>query len=320
MRPTIPFDCLREVFWKVAEWVVQTSELTRTYKSQIAVNAVNLKVPEGAIYGFLGPNGAGKTTTIRMLLGLIRPTSGDIHIFGQSLNSHRMSILQKVGSLVENPSYYGHLSGYENLTVFARLLNVSDKRIREVLEIVRLTPAAKKAVKGYSLGMKQRLGIATALLANPKLLILDEPTNGLDPNGIHEIRELIMEMPRQYGISVLVSSHLLSEIEQMATYVGIINHGSLLFQDRIEVLRQESEAKLYVDVDNSAEAYSLLLNEGYEVTVEDKSLVLKSVDHVTSAKVNRKLVLANVNVFRIREHAPSLEDIFLNLVGTGGSL
>ncbi|MFD1678032.1 ABC transporter ATP-binding protein [Alicyclobacillus fodiniaquatilis] len=302
------------------EWVVQTSELTRTYKSQIAVKALNLRVPEGAIYGFLGPNGAGKTTTIRMLLGLIKPTSGDIHIFGQSLRSHRTSILQKVGSLVENPSYYGHLSGYENLAVFARLLDVSAERIDEVLEIVRLTPAASKAVKGYSLGMKQRLGIATALLANPKLLILDEPTNGLDPTGIHEIRELIMEMPRQYGISVLVSSHLLSEIEQMATWVGIIHQGNLLFQDRIETLRQESEAKLYVDVDKPVEAYNLLLKDGYEVALEDKSLVLKSVDHATSARMNRKLVLGDVNVFRIREHAPSLEDIFLNLVGTGGSL
>lgn len=304
----------------MTEWVVQTSELTRTYKSQIAVNMLNLQVPEGAIYGFLGPNGAGKTTTIRMLLGLIRPTSGDIHIFGQSLKTHRMSILQKVGSLVENPSYYGHLSGYENLAVFSRLLNVSDKRIREVLEIVRLTAAANKAVKGYSLGMKQRLGIATALLANPKLLILDEPTNGLDPTGIHEIRELIMEMPRQYGISVLVSSHLLSEIEQMATWVGIIHQGNLVFQNEIQVLRQESEAKLYLDVNNPDEAYNMLLQDGYEVAVENKFLILKNVDYESSAQVNRTLVLGNIHVFRIREYAPSLEDIFLNLVGTGGSL
>lgn len=304
----------------MTEWVVQTSKLTRMYKSQVAVNEVNLHVPEGAIYGFLGPNGAGKTTTIRMLLGLIKPTSGDIRIFGRSLKKERMQILQKVGSLVENPSYYGHLSGYENLAVFARLLNVSDARIREVLDIVRLTPAAKKAVKGYSLGMKQRLGIATALLASPRLLILDEPTNGLDPNGIHEIRELIVEMPKEYGISVLVSSHLLSEIDQMATWVGIINNGNLLFQDRIEMLRQESEARLYVDVDNPEVAQNMLLQQGHQADIEDKSLVLKSVDYAASAAVNRTLVQGNIQVFRIREHVPSLEDIFLNLVGTGGSL
>lgn len=304
----------------VVEFVVETSELTRTYKSQIAVNAINLRVPESAIYGFLGPNGAGKTTTIRMLLGLIRPTSGDIRIFGQSLKTHKMDILQKVGSLVENPSYYGHLSGYENLSVFARLLHLSDKRIREVLEIVRLTPAAGKAVKGYSLGMKQRLGIATALLANPKLLILDEPTNGLDPNGIHEIRELIMDMPRQYGISVLVSSHLLSEIEQMASWVGIIHQGNLMFQNDIQELRQESEAKLYIDVNDPQSAFTLLTQDGYEVALEDKSIVLKNVDLGVAAQVNRKLVLHNLDVFRLREYAPSLEDIFLSLVGTGVSL
>lgn len=304
----------------MAALVVQTSGLTRKYKSQIAVNAVNLQVPEGSIYGFLGPNGAGKTTTIRMLLGLIRPTSGDVEIFGQSLNTHKMSILQKVGSLVENPSYYGHLSGFENLSVFARLLNLPDKRIHEVLEIVRLTPAAHKAVKGYSLGMKQRLGIATALLANPKLLILDEPTNGLDPNGIHEIRELMMEMPRPYGISVLVSSHLLSEIEQMATWVGIIHQGNLVFQNDIRVLRQESESKLYIDVSDPEAAYNLLIDEGHDVALEDKSIIMKNVDPHISAQVNRKLVLQNLDVFRLREYAPSLEDIFLNLVGTGGSL
>lgn len=221
---------------------------------------------------------------------------------------------------MENPSYYGHLSGFENLAVFARLLGVPDTRINEVLDIVRLTPAAKKAVKGYSLGMKQRLGIATALLANPKLLILDEPTNGLDPTGIHEIRELIMDMPHEYGISVLVSSHLLSEIEQMATWVGIIRQGELVFQDRIDVLRQESEARLYLDVDQPTRAYDLLRTDGVDVVLEDQSLVLKTVDPDTSAAVNKKLVLNNVNVFRIREHAPSLEDIFLNLIGTGGSL
>lgn len=304
----------------VTEWVIETSGLTRTYKSQIAVNSINLQVPEGAIYGFLGPNGAGKTTTIRMLLGLIRPTAGEIHVFGQSLSTQRMSILKKVGSLVESPSYYGHLSGFENLAVFARLLDVPDQRIREVLDVVRLTPAAKKAVKGYSLGMKQRLGIATALLASPQLLILDEPTNGLDPTGIHEIRELIMDMPQQHGISVLVSSHLLSEIEQMATLVGIINEGNLLFQDTIQVLRQQSQAELRIDVDHPEQARQILQSDGFEVSLEEGSLALKNVEYAQYANINKKLVLADIPVYRIREYEPSLEDIFLRIVGTGGSL
>lgn len=304
----------------MTEWVIETSNLTRRYKSQTAVNTINLQVPEGAIYGFLGPNGAGKTTTIRMLLGLIRPTSGDIQIFGQSLSKHRMNILQKVGSLVESPSYYGHLSGFENLAVFARLLDVSDQRIRDVLDIVRLTPAANKAVKGYSLGMKQRLGIATALLGSPKLLILDEPTNGLDPNGIHEIRQLIVDMPKEHGISVLVSSHLLSEIEQMANWVGIINHGNLLFQDKIQVLREESQGELRIDVDKPEQALGLLQQDGFEVALTDNTLALKNVEYRQYADINRKLVQAEIPVFQIHQYEPSLEDIFLRLVGTGGSL
>lgn len=242
----------------VEEMVIQTFGLTRTYKSQTAVNALSLEVPRGSIYGFLGPNGAGKTTTIRMLLGLIRPTEGQIHIFGQEFRKHRLSILKRIGSLVESPSYYGHLSGFENLAVFARLLDVPDAKIREVLDIVRLTPAATKAVKGYSLGMKQRLGIATALLGSPQLLLLDEPTNGLDPTGIHEIRELIKDMPREQGITVLVSSHLLSEIDQMATRVGIINQGNLIFQDRIQELHRQSQAQLVLDVDRPQDAAQLL--------------------------------------------------------------
>ena len=177
------------------------------------------------------PNGAGKTTTIRMLLGLIRPTKGDVKIFDQDLKKDRLSILGKIGSLVETPTYYGHLSGYENLEAARRLLRIDNTdRVKEVLKIVQLEGAKDKKVKNYSLGMKQRLGIATALLNRPQLLILDEPTNGLDPAGIHEIRELIKEMPAKFGMTVLVSSHLLSEIDLMATQVGIIQNGRCFFK------------------------------------------------------------------------------------------
>lgn len=228
--------------------VIETLSLTRRYGQKVSVNHINLKVPKGSIYGLLGPNGAGKTTTIRMLLGLIRPTSGQIRIFKQSLSKDRIGILRRTGSLVESPSYYGHLSGYENLDVIARLLKVPSKRIDEVLGTVRLTSTAKQAVRKYSLGMKQRLGIAAALLGNPDLLILDEPTNGLDPAGIHEIRALIKDMPKQHGITVVVSSHLLSEIDQMATHVGIIDHGNVLFQDSIEQLRAQGQNRSLEDI------------------------------------------------------------------------
>ena len=196
------------------EWILETNGLSKTLGGRAVVRDVGLRLRRGDIYGFLGPNGAGKTTTIRMLLGLVRPTAGSVRIFGRELRKDRLAILRKVGSLVEYPSYYGHLNAIENLEVIRRLLDAPKSRIDEVLAIVRLTNDAKRKVKGYSLGMKQRLGIAMALLGSPELLILDEPTNGLDPAGILEIRELIRGMPREHGVTILVSSHLLRSEER----------------------------------------------------------------------------------------------------------
>ena len=212
-----------------ASAIVQTHNLTKTYEGIHRVDQVHLQVEEGEIYGFLGPNGAGKTTTLKMLLGLVKPSKGDIEIFGKSLKRHRSTILQRTGSLIESPSYYGHLTGLENMKVMQRLRNVPDQNVEEALRIVRLENQKNKKAEQYSLGMKQRLGIAMSLLAFPKLLILDEPTNGLDPAGIGEIRELIKSLPKRYGMTVLISSHLLSEIDQIATSVGIISEGKLLF-------------------------------------------------------------------------------------------
>lgn len=302
------------------ETIIETTELTRKYGEKVSVNKLDLQVEKGSIFGFLGPNGPGKTTTIRMLLGLIRPTSGGIQIFHQELKKNRMQILKRVGSLVESPSYYGHLSGYENLDVVAKLIDVPKSRIHEVLEIVRLSSVANQAVKGYSLGMKQRLGIATALLGNPDLLILDEPTNGLDPAGIHEIRELIKEMPKQHGITVVISSHLLSEIDQMATHVGIINQGNLLFQNTIETLREQSAPKLMVQVDRPFEAQALLKDSGMNVLLEKGIIELPSLDFHETSKMNRLLVEAGFSVYRISERSRSLEDIFLDFVDKEGSL
>lgn len=220
-------------------YIVETEDLTKTYGAVNSVNQLQMQVGKGEIYGFLGPNGAGKTTTIRMLLGLIKPTTGNIKVFNRDLKTNRIDILREVGSLVESPSYYGHLTGHENLEVIRQMLQVPKKNIDEVLRIVRLEKQKDKLVKQYSLGMKQRLGIAMALLGNPKLLILDEPTNGLDPAGIQEIRELIKQLPKQYDMTVVISSHLLNEMDQIATQVGIINSGQLIFQDKIEVLRKK---------------------------------------------------------------------------------
>ncbi|WP_412676471.1 ABC transporter ATP-binding protein [Aneurinibacillus migulanus] len=299
---------------------VETVNLTRRYGKFMSVNNVNLKVPQGEIYGFLGPNGAGKTTTIRMLLGLIKPTRGEIIIFGKELSENRIPILKRVGSLVESPSYYGHLSGRQNLKVLARLLQLPDKRIDEVLDLVRLTKNAQRPVKGYSLGMKQRLGIAAALISRPELLILDEPTNGLDPAGIQEIRELIIQMPKEYGVTVLISSHLLSEIEQVATYVGIIDQGKLVFQNSMNELRKLSQRNIHVEVNQPIEASLLLQKQGWKVSIEDNILSFPSITHEQTASIVKELVLHRFSVYRVVEHKKSLEDTFLELTGTRQSL
>lgn len=300
--------------------IIETNQLTRRFGKRISVNAIDLKVPQGEIYGFLGPNGAGKTTTIRMLLGLIKPSSGLIRVFGEDLSQHRQSILKRVGSLVESPSYYGHLTGYENLKVVATILGVSQKRINEVLKMVRLEKDAQRKVKQYSLGMKQRLGIAIALLGNPELLILDEPTNGLDPAGIQEMRELIKELPSQTGVTVLVSSHLLSEVEQMVTYVGVIAEGNLLFQDRIEVLQEKSQSKLIIDVNQPQEACRWLRKQGWHPYVENKMLCLDQLERAHTPAIVESLVLNKYQVYEVKQSQKSLEDIFLEMTGKGQSL
>ncbi|SFJ59414.1 ABC transporter ATP-binding protein [Thermoflavimicrobium dichotomicum] len=307
----------------MSEFVIETSNLTKKYKNHVVVNQLNMRVRKGEIYGFLGPNGAGKTTTIRMLLGLIRPTEGEVKIFGKDLTQHRMSILAKVGSLVETPTYYGHLTGYENLEVARRLLRIDDEKcIDEVLSIVRLTKAKDKKVKEYSLGMKQRLGIATALLNKPELLILDEPTNGLDPEGIREIRELIKQLPKEYEMTVMISSHLLNEVEQIATEVGIIHQGNLIFQDHIDALRRQSQARLCISTDKPEEAAEFLKEQGIEVIREEQDERLYLTDSAPEAagKINRLLVEKGFLVYRLEERKRSLEDIFLDLTKEGESL
>lgn len=301
--------------------VITTDSLTKTYGKKDVVKDLDLHVPGGSIYGFLGPNGAGKSTTMKMILGLIKPSKGEITVLGKEVNEkNRLSVLRNTGSLIEAPSYYGHLSGVENLEIICTLKNVPLSEIQRVLKIVRMEKQKDKKVSQYSLGMKQRLGLAAALLGNPKILLLDEPTNGLDPAGIQEMRELVCSLPKQYGMTVLVSSHLLSEIDQMATHVGIINQGELIFQDSLSALHKHSRSRLILKTDNDTAALSVLLSFGLSASLERKNLCLKTTDNETVIKAVNILVQSGIGILRLNEQQMSLEDIFLQLIGKQVSL
>lgn len=301
--------------------VITTDSLTKKYGKKDVVKDLDLRVPGGSIYGFLGPNGAGKSTTMKMILGLIKPSKGKITVLGKEVNEkNRLSVLRNTGSLIESPSYYGHLSGAENLEIICTLKNVPPSEIQRVLKIVRMEKQKEKKVSQYSLGMKQRLGLAAALLGNPKILLLDEPTNGLDPAGIQEMRELICSLPKQYGMTVLVSSHLLSEIDQMATHVGIINQGELIFQDTLSALHKHSRSRLILKTDNDTEALSFLLSFGFSASFEGKNLCLKATDNAAVIKAVNILVQSGIGILRLNEQQMSLEDIFLQLIGKQVSL
>ncbi|MGE7997781.1 ABC transporter ATP-binding protein [Lysinibacillus sp. NPDC093190] len=295
------------------EYIVQTENLSKSFGKEQAVSNINLKIRKGEIYGFLGPNGAGKTTTIRMLLGLMKPSSGTIKIFQKDLTKERINILAKVGSLVENPSYYPHLTAYENLEALRKILGVPKSRIDEVLEIVRLKDAADKKVKGFSLGMKQRLGIAASLLHNPELLILDEPTNGLDPSGIIEIRNLIKRLPSEYGMTIIISSHLLSEIDQMATQVGIVTKGKMIFQDSIEAMRRFAQSKVVIKVNDGEKGWRSLVANGIKAEHKNGLILFDECSDEKVAHIVQILVQEGISVYRVEEEKRSLEEIFLQM-------
>ncbi|NBJ92787.1 ATP-binding cassette domain-containing protein [Parablautia muri] len=314
-------------------FVIQTTNLTKAYgksgQTKDVVNKVNLAVPQGCIYGFLGPNGAGKSTTMKMLLGLIKPTGGEISILGTPFVSQgktalneksRLTILKQTGSLIESPSYYGHLTGRENLEIICTLKNVPTKEISQVLSIVRMENQQDKKVGHYSLGMKQRLGLASALLGHPKLLLLDEPTNGLDPAGIQEMRELIRSLPENYHMTIMVSSHLLSEIDQMADYVGIINKGQLIFQDSLLRLHTHSKKQLRLRTGNNNRALCVLNENKINCTMDKDFLLFPETSDDETARLISALVQEGISVLRIEEYQKSLEDIFLSLTGKQVSL
>jgi ABC-type multidrug transport system ATPase subunit len=297
--------------------VINTEGLTFNFGKQTVVKSLSLKVPEGSIFGFLGPNGAGKTTTIKLLLNLLKTQEGSIHIFGQELQSNRINILSQIGSLIEQPAIYLHLSGKENLLNRALLLQVPEKRVNEMLDLVHLTSAAHKKAGQYSLGMKQRLGIALALLSDPKLLILDEPTNGLDPNGIIEVRELLIRLVNQHQKTVFISSHLLAEVERMATHVGIINFGELLFQGSINDLQALNQPQVQIETENTVDAANFLKRSDFTVTeVDDHYIYIPFTSKQKMGEINTLLNQNGYTIYSINKQQKDLEKLFLAITHT----
>lgn len=300
------------------ESILKTSGLTKKYKTHTAVDGISLSLKKGEIYGFLGQNGAGKTTTIRMIMGLIKPTSGRIELFGKDAESSRKSAFERIGSMIEIPGFYTNLTAVENLDIHRRMMGMGNKEsIEESLEQAGLLDARNKRVKTFSLGMKQRLGIARALLHHPELLILDEPTNGLDPAGIKEVRQLIIDLASKRNIAVLVSSHILSEVQQMATKLGIVHRGKLVEEIEQQDLQMKNRHCVEFKVSNEREAVMLLEQK---MDIRDYSVpepgVIRVFEQLSeSAAINRMLVENRIEVAEITMLRETLEDYFLSLTG-----
>jgi len=298
--------------------VIQTSHLDFSFNgSGKTLDNVNLHVPQGSIYGFLGPNGAGKTTTLRLLLGLLRIQKGSIEVFGKNFLQQRISILKRIGSLIEQPSLYGHLTAKENLEIYRLIYSCNKERISEVLHIAGLENTGTKKAKQFSLGMKQRLSIAIALLNEPELLVLDEPTNGLDPNGIIETRELIKKLNREHNTTILVSSHILNEVERMATHVGIIHKGKMLFQGTLNELQQMKSGKAALEIETSDNIKSIqLLHQKFDAQQENGKIILPFRDKQQSAVVNKLLVENGIDVYTLYPQHNDLEQLFVDITSS----
>ena len=303
----------------MVNYIVQTSNLSHTFSSgEMVLKDINLQVPEGSIYGFLGPNGAGKTTTLKLVLGLLKMQQGSIRIFDKLMEQQRLEILQKTGSLIESPSLYGHLTAMENLQVMQKVFQCKKSRMGEVLQLVGLSATGNKKVQQFSLGMKQRLSIALALLHQPTLLILDEPTNGLDPNGIIEMRELLKKLNRMQGVTIIISSHLLAEIEKLVTHVGVIHKGILLFQGTLQELEQRQQQGSYTVIATNDEvaALRLIRNMNLEVSTQKGKIVLPVMANEQLAAINTQLVSNGLSVYEITTIKNDLETIFINMVNS----
>jgi ABC-2 type transport system ATP-binding protein len=297
---------------------LETSDIVYRYgHDDVVFDGVSLQVPQGSIYGFLGPNGAGKTTTLRLVLGLLQKQQGTIAIFGKPFDAHRIAILRHIGSLIESPSLYDHLTAAENLRLLQRIYQVPRTRIDEVLALVGLSHTGRKKVSQFSLGMKQRLSIAVALLHAPSLLILDEPTNGLDPNGIVEIREMLTRLNREDGITILVSSHLLPEIEKLVTDVGIICRGRMMFQGTLDALRQKRRevTSVVLRTHDNQRTLRIVAQEMAGARIVDGEIRMPALTPSRIARLNRELVEQGIDVYALHATGDDLEAIFMDLVG-----
>lgn len=298
---------------------IRTHSLCYQYQSTSILNKLNIKVEKGAIYGFLGPNGAGKTTTIKLLLGLLTTKKDSIHILGQDITTHKRSILSKVGALIETPSLYEHLTGWDNLNFLKIIFQRKDERIEEVLHTVGLLQDAHKKVKKYSLGMKQRLGIAIALFNDPEILILDEPNNGLDPIGVQEIRVLLEEIRKQ-GKTILLSSHIIAEIEKICTHIGIIHQGELLFQNHIDQIKEASAQKMIVKTNHPKEAFQVCELHGMKIkALNQNTIEIPYCGEEAFNDILCLLVAAQVNIFSLETAHDRLENFFIDLVNKKNS-
>lgn len=294
--------------------IIKTAGLSYYYSKGVqTLHDISLEVEKGSIYGFLGPNGAGKTTTLRLLLGLLKNTHGEIQVFGQDLSKARIPILKRTGSLIEQPSLYGHLTAKENLEIYRQIYGASKARITEVLSLVGLEDTGRKKAKQFSLGMKQRLSIAIALLSAPELLILDEPTNGLDPNGIIETRELIKKLNKEAGVSIIVSSHILAEVEKMASHVGIIHKGKMLFQGTLDELKYMQKAQSFTEIETGNNEAAVSLLSAYGAQLKNGQLLLPSGSKEQAAAVNRTLVEAGIDVYKLQPQQNDLEQLFIDI-------
>ena len=299
------------------DYIIETHDLTKKYGSQTSVSHLNIHVKKGRIYGLLGRNGAGKTTTMRMLLGLTAPTSGEVKIFGKPFQGNEKNILPRIGCLIESPGLYGNMSAYDNLAVKCRLFGINDKRyIENILKTVGLSNVGKKKTKHFSLGMKQRLGIGMALVGEPDLLLLDEPINGLDPQGIAEIRDMIFKLRDEQNMTIIISSHILEELSKIATHYGIIHNGTLVQEITKEELMQRCGERMEIFLDDPKQALPVLDQMGfknYQVTDKNTIHIYERLDE--SAAVNMELAKAGVSVRGIGITSEELENYFLNLTG-----
>lgn len=297
-------------------YILQTNHLTKTIGGKELVSNVNLHIKKGEIYGFLGPNGAGKTTVMKMITNLWKPTDGTIEIFGETLTPQSYEVLKRMGSIIEFPTFYDHMTGYDNLKLHCEYMGYYNHgSIENALDMLDLSAAASKPVKNYSLGMKERLGIARAILCKPELLILDEPTNGLDPAGMKQIRDLLKTLCSEYGITIMISSHILSEIESIADTVGVINHGIMMKEISMKAIEQMSLAYIELTVLDTKKA-SFVLSEKLELSnfkiIEDGKIRIYDT-RVSTQELSKVLALNDVEVIALGRKAETLEDYFLKM-------